>query len=242
VDPVNQNLEGQQDATTQEGGEGTAISKFKSAEDRDKAYLELEQKHSQQAQELAEMKRRMDDFSQSQQLKDQQQDQRTFTDQYKSADELKKFWARFAENPQEILGAVEERAIQKAEQRIAIREAARDLIADFKAKNPDLAPYDEIVTVYVNQQPTNLTPRERLERAAPLARKMITQIAQKGGNANVTNTITSPDTFVESPSGNRQAAPAAPQKASEEDALTEYLREQSEMMAKKMVPPQKRAS
>ena len=132
------------------GDEGTTIPKFKSAEDRDKAYLELETRSTTQAQELADMKRTMEDYKAS--VANQQQapqDTRSFTDQYKSQEDLKKFWSEFAEKPQEVFGGWARQTMAEMENRISIRETARDSIADFKGKNPDLAPYDEIMSIYV---------------------------------------------------------------------------------------------
>lgn len=220
-----------QDGTTPEA-DGTQISKFKSAEDRDKAYLELEKQAHAQAQELAEVKRKMEDFSASTAV---QQDQQQFTDVYKSQEELKKFWDRFAQKPQEVFGEWAAQTMDAVEKRIAVRDAARDAISDFKNKHPDLAPYEEIVSIYVQRQPTNLSPRERLERAAPEARKMIASIAQRG--TNQTQDLDT-STFVEAPSTNREPSSRTVSKAApQEDALSEYLREQNSMMAKKMVPP-----
>ncbi|MCI0526264.1 MAG: hypothetical protein L0Y56_02250 [Nitrospira sp.] len=221
------NDEGQlEGATTSESEGGTSISKFKSAEDRDKAYLELEQRSTVQAQELAEMKRQMEDFRSSvAQRTDSQEDQRQFTDVYKSQDQLKKFWERFASSPDEVFQEREQKLLNAWEQRQAIKDAARDAVAEFKIKHPDLAPYEEIVSVYVQRQPQNLTPRERLERAAPEARKMIAGIAQKGSSAG--GQATDPATYVEAPSGSRQSVAKAtpPVAESEEDILSEYIKE-----------------
>ena len=225
----------EQPATVITPGTEEVLPKFKSAEEQAKAYQELEAKATRQAQELAEGKRQMEDFRST---VDSQQsapaDSRTFTDQYKSQDELKKFWERFAQRPQEVLGEFAQQVEERVERKNAVREMANSAIADFKTSNPDLAPYSEIVSIFVNRQPTNLSPRERLERAAPEARKMIAQIAQKQGApaANV-----DPATYVEAPtSGSRQAAPAA-KKESNEDALAEYLRESSIRQAKQQTPP-----
>lgn len=220
----------QQDATTPESNDGTQIPKFKSAEDRDAAYLALEKKSHETAQELAEMKRRMEDFQASQAM--QPAEPKEFTDVYKSNEELKKFWDRFAQKPHEVFGEWAQQTLSAFEQRQSIKDAARDAITDFKQKHPDLAPYEDIVSIYVQRQPANLSAREKLERAAPEARKMITQIAQKSpAPAHQLDA----STYVEAPSGNRQGVPtvAAPVAKTEEDALSEYLKERSDYRAGK---------
>lgn len=225
-------IEGQPEATTQETVQ--VAPKFKSVEEQAKAYLELEAKATQQAQELAEMKRKLDDFQSTVPQQEQRQEP-AFTDVYKSQEELKQFWARFAQKPQEVLQEFTQRAVEQAEQRVMVREMAKDAIAEFKAKNPDLAPYGEIVSIFVNRQPTNLSPSERLERAAPEARKMIAQIAQKQGSPAAQSIDAA--TYVEAPtSGSRPSAPA-PKPETQEDSLAEYLKESALRQQKQQTPP-----
>jgi len=116
---------------------------------------------------------------------------------------------------------------------------ARDAVSDFKTKHPDLAQYEEIVSVFVQRQPSNLSPRDRLERAAPEARKMIASIAQKGAPKGADNI--DPSTFVESPSGSRDGAPrsSAPTQKSEEDELSEYMKERRDAMSGRLGLPSK---
>ena len=227
-----QTLEQSQEAITQ--GEGV-LPKFQSAEEQAKAYQELERKATTQAQELAEMRRQMEDFKSTVDMRQAPvEDSRPFTEQYKSQDELKKFWERFAQKPQEVLSEFAQQVEERVERRNAVRELAKDSIAEFRAANPDLAPYSEIVSIFVNRQPTNLSPKERLERAAPEARKMIAQIAQKNGAPAPTIDAA---TYVEAPTSGSRGAPAPVKKESNEDALAEYLRESSIRQAKQQTPP-----
>ena len=233
-----QNPEG---STTPETPEGTQIPKFKSAEDRDRAYLELEKRAHETAQELSEMKRKLEDFSSSVQMQQQAPaaPEQSFTDAYKTPDELKKFWENFAQRPQEVFNQWRQDTINEIRKEQMVREMARDAVSDFKAKHPDLAQYEEIVSIFVQRQPQNLSARERLERAAPEARKMIASIAQKGGSQPQHQ---DPSTYVESPSANRDGAPKIqPKPVTEESDLAEYLRETREYQAKKAVPPRTRA-
>lgn len=226
-----QTLEHQEGTTPPE--DGTQIPKFKSAEERDAAYIELEKRAHSQSQELAELKRKMDDFEASKEVQRPAQGEQ-FTDVYKSQEELKKFWERFAAKPQEVFGEWASQTMKAVEERIAYRDHARDAVAEFKAKNPDLAPYEEIVGMFVQRQPENLSARDRLERAAPEARKMIASIAQRGSNSP--QGMQDPNTFVEPPSGTRTSgAPKAT--AKEENAVDEYLREQAEIAFKRQSPP-----
>lgn len=236
-----QELEQLEEATTPSTEDGTQIPKFKSAEDRDTAYIELEKRSHSQAQELAELRRRMEDYSQSQQLPSQRDSQGpSFTDQYKSQEELKAFWNRFASNPKEIFREVQEEVLREAEARVVMRDQARDAIADFKVKHPDLAPYEEIVTMFVTRQPTNLSARERLERAALEARKMIANIAQSGQPSPAPSV--DPSTFIESPSSSRAGGTKAPvaKTASESDEVDDYFAERRANM--RSVPPAKGAA
>lgn len=218
-----------------EGSEGTAISKFKSAQDRDNAYLELEKKSRLDSQRLADLEAKLEQLATltSQGSQRQEEDQRSFTDEYKSQDEVKKFWARFAVKPEEVF---QERENQMMGRMMAVIET-KSAVEDFKNKNPDLAKHEELVSIFVKKQPTNLSPAERLKKAAPEARKYLAELARSGVSSQEDKLDA--ETFVESPSNARESVPAARSKEENDDPLAEVIREHSARRAATMFPTKK---
>jgi hypothetical protein len=219
-----------------EDGPGTSIEKFKTSEERDRAYLELEKFSKTQAREMAEMKQRMEQWE-SQYAQPAPQDNRSFTDLYPSQQQYQQQVQGIDQREQELASRLLTRPSEVLRQ--LRQEANRDAMAlvtnldainRFKADNPDLAKHDELVGVYVRRQPENLPPHERLRRAAPEVRKYLQSIAKSGHQQPIE---LDPDSYIEAPT--QRAAPPAPPPAppSEEDELTELIRERTAIAAKK---------
>lgn len=231
------------DNVTDDGSDaGTSIEKFKTAEDRDRAYLELEKKTRTQDQTMAELQEKVDQLAAlaaSRQTPEDQLEKRgsDFADTYKSQDELKKFWERFASKPQEVFQELQEKTVQAVRNEML----ARDAVNEFKREFPDLAKHEELVSIFVNKTDPKLSPRDRLRKAAPEARKYLAELA-RSGQGKEGDTLDS-DAFVESPSGSRDVAPkSTPKPSTEQDELAEVIKEHSNTMFKKMQPPRARAS
>jgi polyhydroxyalkanoate synthesis regulator phasin len=214
---------------------GTAISKFKTAQDRDNAYLELEKKTRLDSQRLADLEAKLEqlaDMSVSQGAP-RQEERREFSDEYKNQEQLKQFWSRFASKPDEVFAEREERIINRVRAEMTTRSA----IEEFKSKNPDLAKHEELVTIFVQKQPTNLSPAERLKKAAPMARAYLAELAQ-GASSSKEDSFNS-EAFVESPSGSREGAPSKKDEEETLDPLAEAIREHSLRRAATMNPYKK---
>lgn len=210
---------------------GTSIEKFKTGKERDKAYLEAEKQLRFQSQKMADLESKVDQLASvaaSKQADAEQQER--FTDTYKSQEELKHFWERFATKPQEI----REEWIQEAVVRARNELVARDAIQDFKRDNPDLAKHEDLVSTFVGKTDPKKSPRERLRLAAPEVRKYIAELA-KGGSKTEAEVDT--NAFVEGPSGSRDSGQrTTTTEPSEEDELALAIKEHSNLMAKKMQP------
>jgi hypothetical protein len=213
--------------------EGTAISKFKSAQDRDNAYLELEKKSRSDSQRLADLEAKLEQIASmqvEQRAPVQNEDRREFSEEYKNQDQLKAFWARFASKPEEVFKEREEQMIG----RISAILDTRSAVENFKLKNPDLAKHEELMTIFVKKTPANLSPAERLNKAAPEVRKYLAEIARPGAASREDDF--NAEAFVESPSGSRESSAPAASKEEPEDSLAEAIREHSRKRAAAMNP------
>jgi hypothetical protein len=212
--------------TTSESEAGTSIEKFKTPADRDKAYLELEKLSLDQARRLSDMEKKLDDFA-SYVPQAPQQDQRNFTDMYPSRQDVDRKEAELAAKlltkPTEVLADVARRAREETLQEVAVQMANMDAVNRFKSDFPDLAKHEEIVAMFVRRQPHNLTPAERLKRAAPEARKYLSEIANT--NPNKQPNGFSPDVYVEAPSGSERAPQGGTteKEPSAEEDLNDFL-------------------
>jgi hypothetical protein len=219
---------------TQDLGSGTSIEKFKSSEERDRAYVELEKLTYSQTQRMADLETKLSQMESQQQQAPQ--DNRSFTDLYPGQPQLDKreteLASRLLTKPSEVLRQHAEWVRSESRKEFQQELQAQRAIDRFQIENPDLAKHDEIVGIYVRRQPENLSPAERLKRAAPEARKYLAEIA-KGNNQQASQTLDA-STYVESPTSQPSgaaAAPAAP--LSQEDELSEFIRERSAIQAKK---------
>jgi hypothetical protein len=225
-----------QSPTTPESGPGTSIEKFKTPEDRDKAYLELESFSRDQARRLAELEKKLDTFDQAPAPQADPNEGKSFTDLYPSRQQADaretELASRLLTKPTEVLREHAEYIRRQTMQEVQGMVANMDAINRFKQSNPDLAKHEEIVALFVRKQPENLSPTERLKRAAPEARRYLADIAKS--NINPTQPSLDPATYVEAPTS-RPSSPTSPvtPEPSEEDELTEMIRERSAIQAKK---------
>jgi hypothetical protein len=87
---------------------------------------------------------------------------------------------RLYADPKGTLGEIEERATQKAIQRISqhTQKTAdyQQRIAGWTAQNQDVAAYGDLLTFYVGQTDARLTPETRLDQAAERVRKRVLEL------------------------------------------------------------------
>jgi hypothetical protein len=211
---------------------GTQIEKFKSAADRDKAYLELETQNRDQARRLADIEAKLDAYA-TMAPAPQAQPERSFTDLYpsqKSDNEREaELAAKLLTRPSEVLRDIERRTREQVMSEVRAHSANEAVVNRFRAEHPDLARHEEIVAMYVRKQPENLSSEQRLRLAIPEARKYIASIV-----GQPSTTTLDPAAYVESPTQRSSAAPAVAAEPSDEDELSTLIRERATLMQKKM--------
>jgi hypothetical protein len=221
--------------TTQDSGQGTSIEKFKSPEERDRAYLELERFSHTQAQRLADLEKKLESLEQPQ-PQHPQEDYRSFTDLYPAAqpqlDQREtELASRLLTKPTQVLREHAEYVRQQTMREVESMVSNMDAVNRFKNDNPDLARHEEIVAMFVRKQNANLSPAERLKRAAPEARAYLASIAKSSVSASPT---LDPSTYVEAPTSRpSQSTSSVAQEPSEEDELSEMIRERSALQQKR---------
>lgn len=108
-------------------------------------------------------------------------------------------------------------------------------VADFKLRNPDLVKHEPLVRTFMNNTDPRKPVNERLEDAAKAARAYISQNFQQP-----TNAAPAGGNYVEAPRGSAVpfvpgSSPApAPDTASDEQALVDYLAERNAIKAQNM--------
>lgn len=219
--------------TTPAGSEpGTSIEKFKTPEDRDKAYLELEKQNSEQARRLADVEARLEAFA-VMAPPAQPAPQPSFTDLYPSQktnqEREQELAARLLTRPTEVLETYGRRVREDTLNEVRAQLDNERLVNRFRSDHPDLAPHEEIVAMFVRKQPENLPSAHRLKLAIPEARKYLATLAGKP----VTQTL-DPSTYVEAPTQRPSAPATVAAEPSEEDELTASIRERAALMQKKM--------
>lgn len=173
-----------------DAGEKLIFGKYKTLEEAEKGYKELEHKYhagnerfSQFDARLQELETRRhpteevdDGYGRGQQFVIQQPQQQ----QQQNTEILTRFYA----DPQGTLQQIEERAVQRAEQRITERQRKaqnyQDRVANWAAQNPDVAAHGDLLSFYVQQTDARLAPETRLDQAAERVRKRVLEF--KGSN------------------------------------------------------------
>lgn len=225
------------------GDAGTSIEKFKSAEDRDKAYLELEKVTRTQAEAMANMQRQVEELTLTIGSRDQgQQDQGGYYDQGygrgqtshqvpNQQDVLRRFYS-------DPMGVIDEKLQHHAATVLTAidqRLANQEMVADFKRENPDLIKHEDLVASFVRKQAPNIPPKERLTRASKDARAYLSDIA-RGGQGGQQQAHVDPNTYVEAPSGQGTTPALSPApEPSQEDEVTKWIKERETMRHKRML-------
>jgi hypothetical protein len=222
-----------QNLTTPATEPGTSIEKFKSAEERDNAYLELEKFSRTQSQRLADLEKK---FETIQQPANQEHDNRSFTDLYpgqaqQPSNQETELASRLLTKPSEVLREHAQMVRQQTMREVQVYLANQALVNKFKQENPDLAKHEEIVGIFVGKQDEKLSPAERLKKAIPEARAYLASIA----TSNPAQAQLDPSTFVETPASGNAAPIVNPAPASDEDELSELIRERTAIRMKKRI-------
>lgn len=222
-----------QNPVTPESGSGTSIEKFKTPEDRDRAYLELEKLSYSQTQRLADMEKKIADLEVAA-TRTPEQDNRSFTDMYPSrqqADQREtELASRILTKPSDVFREREEAIRKNVMAEVQMAMATQAAVSRWQMENPHLAKHEELITAFVGKQPGNLPPYERLKRAGEEASKYIAGLTKGNNNAGAKMDSAA---YVESPSSGSDGQTVTPQVPSEEDDLTEMIRERTAIQQKK---------
>lgn len=131
---------------------------------------------------------------------------------------------RFYQNPDKVLSSVEERAAARAAKQFQEQQEANTRmqrrVADWSARNQDVAPHQDMLTYWVNQTDGRLSPETRLDQAAAKVRERLAQL--KAGDRSPSPR---PGDYVDGPDGGQPPRKPAPQKQRTlegEDALKSY--------------------
>ena len=218
---------------------GTSIDKFKSGEERDRAYTELEKLTRTQAEAVATLSKQVEDLTVTIGGA-QQQDYGQYDQGYgrgqpqHQVPSQQETMRRFYSDP---LGVIDEKLNHVANTVLTAidqRLANQAMIDDFKRENPDLVRHEAIVASFVRNQPQNLPPKEKLMRSAKDARAYLADIARGQGSPQQTNA--DPNTYVEPPTGTRTVvAPTTEPELSNEDETVKWLKEREVMRHKRML-------
>lgn len=138
--------------------------------------------------------------------------------------------SEFYSDPQGFKDRIKRETLTELENTRKQGEQLQGIYNQWAGENPDISQEIPLIDFYVRQQSTSLSPRQRLERAAPLVREHIRRL-----RAPTPAAAPGPNDHVENPGGGRApAAPAKPVVQSQEESLASYLAERNRM--RKPVP------
>jgi hypothetical protein len=211
---------------------GTSIEKFKSGEERDKAYVELEKFTRSQGEQLATLQKQLEDLNLT--LHQRQSDDRSYGDYSRYTypgqpetvygnDPQSDVKRRFYVDPIQVIDEKLQHTASKVIQAVEERMAHQEMVHSFKLDNPDLVKHEPLVASFVRRQDPRLPPHEKLSRAAKEARAYLAEVA-RGGSPQSQGP--NPDAYVETPTGHRapQTAPKSEPAYSIDDEVSEYVK------------------
>lgn len=132
--------------------------------------------------------------------------------------------SEFYSDPQGFKNRLKRETLDEIEHGKRRADEANQAYQAWATENPDVSAEIPLIDFYVRQQPTSLSPRERLNRATPAIREQLKRL-----RAPQAATAPGPNDHVENPGGQRQAAPAPQAPASGESNLAAYIAERNRM-------------
>jgi hypothetical protein len=207
------------------GSEKLVFGKFKTLDEAEKSYKELERKFHDGNEKFTRFESRLDRLEQLPVDEGYGRGQVYVPPQQTSGDDNTQLLTRFYSDTKGVLAEVEERGARRAyqlvtsEQRKAQDYQAR--VAQWTQDNPDVAAYGDLLTHYVGQTDGRLAPETRLDRAAVQVRKRVLELKGKPTQQN-----DDPAQFVDGAIGSRggegESRAAVTQPASSESQLKSY--------------------
>jgi hypothetical protein len=229
------------------GGETKLIfGKYKTQEEAEKGYKELERKYHEGQQNASRFEERLELLENSRgEGYGRGQAHAEHIPQDQTGDNSR-ILTEFYQNPTKVLTEVEERATLRAEQRIADRQSrANDHAARVQAwteKNQDVVAYGDLLTHYVGQTDARLSPETRLSKAADKVRARVLELKGKPVTGEP-----QPDDVVEgvdrsgAPAGGRKAAAPGGSKTDPESELASYATSRNRTARKPLGQPRAKA-
>lgn len=170
-------------------GEKLLAGKYKTQEELENGYKELEKKFHEGRQERTELFDRLDRIEQRVAQPVERQD--NYGRGQSNADYANQpdpndttVLTEFYNSPRKVLDTVEERAAVKAEQRILQRQQASSKAAErvnaWANENSDITPYGDLLGYHVAQTPQDWSIERRLDEGAKRARERL--VAIRGAN------------------------------------------------------------
>ncbi len=210
-------------------GEKLLAGKYKTQEELENGYKELERKFHEGRQKEGELVDRLDRIEQrlAQPVERQEnygrgQSNTEYANQPDPNDTH--VLTEFYNSPRKVLETVEERAAARAEQRILQRQQASSKAAErvqaWANENSDITPYGDLLGYYVAQTPQEWSVERRLDEGAKRARERL--VAIRGTNS--AEEKPNPNEFIDGAGGSggganrqqsRRAAPAEPDREAE---------------------------
>jgi hypothetical protein len=221
------------------------FGKYKTMEDAEKAHKDLERGFHESRQKESRFEERLELLENSRDEgygRGRQQAEFIPQDQPDKTRILTEFY----QNPDKVLADVEERATQKAEQRIAARQqqssehAAR--VQAWTEQNQDVTQYPELLTYWVGRTDGRLSIETRLSKAAEKVRSRVLELKGKpvAGEPE-------PDVVIEgvdqssAPAGGRQSAAPKGKQVDPESELASYASQRNRLVRKPLGIPRAKA-
>ena len=209
-----------------EGGTTKLIfGKYKTEAEAEKAHKELERKFHESNERFARQEDRLSQLEARDEGYGRGQAYVEPTPVQQQQRDGSQFLTRFYSDPEGTLAEVEERATQKAVQRLTRAQQQQadyaNRVARWSAENQEVAKYGDLLTHYVGQTDARLTPERRLDIAAEHVRARVLELKGKPTKQN-----DDPEQFVDGATSNHEgggstAAPAtAPAAESQLKAYT----------------------
>ena len=197
--------------------------KWKTIEEAvDQGYSGLEKGFHKQAEEMAAMRRLIEE-----RLPEQAYNPQPVND-YREAEQAnqgasREYLSKFYSDPVGFREEIKRETLNDLGKMQAEQAKLQQVFFEWKTENKDIGDELALTDFYVRQQPLNLTPRQRLDRAAPLVREHIKRYKAPQSAAP------SSEDHIEAPGGQRQSAPAQQKPVSSEQEMAGYLAERSRM-------------
>jgi len=134
---------------------------------------------------------------------------------------------RLLENPDEVLAEREKKIREDLTKEFNAKLYYQQLATKFRQENPDLAPHEDLVALFMNKTDLSKSTEERLKNAIEMTRNYITKIQNEGAKKLAGKASETKKASVE---GGGASKPAPPPK--EEEPYEDYMKRRKAQSAK----------